>query len=210
MSRRLTEPVVCPECGESRIVKWARYGKGDLCRTCSAKRAKPARLYEKHCEECDSSFSVNCFQRGWRKYCSIQCAKTAGNRKRRESMLRKNRLGTANPNYKSGKQVGQQFRAFRLSRKDNADYCRSCGATERLELHHAIPRSKHRAGRDEILNGLPLCRTCHMKWHHKTLTIYRNVFTTEEWGWLSSQQLTGENIEAWLDRAYPERSEEAA
>lgn len=62
----------------------------------------------------------------------------------------------------------------------------------------------------EILNGLPLCTDCHMGWHRGYRTIYRDVFTPEEWAFLSSVQLTGELIGPWLDKRYPERPKEMA
>lgn len=84
--------------------------------------------------------------------------------------------------------------------------CRNCGDAEAvLHLHHVIPRSKCRATKYDLLNGLPLCTSCHLGWHHRRVTIYRDVFTPEEWAYLSSVQLTGEEIGPWLDKRYPVR-----
>jgi hypothetical protein len=44
-----------------------------------------------------------------------------------------------------------------------------------------------------------------MRWHHKTITIYQDVFTEEERVFLRSAPLTGENADAWMDRHYPKR-----
>jgi hypothetical protein len=85
--------------------------------------------------------------------------------------------------------------------------CRSCGV-QAVHLHHAIPRSVCRATKLDLRNGLPLCRSCHVRWHEKTLTIYRDVFTEDEWAYISSVELTGQRIEAWLDDHYPERTNE--
>lgn len=76
-----------------------------------------------------------------------------------------------------------------------------------MQLHHAIPRSKWRAGRADLRNGIPLCFTCHTGWHHRKVVIYRDVFTPEEWAFMSSARLTGQRVEAWLDDRYPARSQ---
>lgn len=86
--------------------------------------------------------------------------------------------------------------------------CRNCGAGGVfLHLHHAIPRSMCRATKYDLRNGLPLCGSCHPKWHCRTTTIYRDVFTEEEWEFLSSVQLTGQEIGPWLDERYPDRGQ---
>lgn len=95
-------------------------------------------------------------------------------------------------------------KAWSLSRKGEM-LCRNCGSADNLHLHHAIPRSKCGAVKAELLNGLPLCAKCHMGWHHHKTTIYRDVFTREEWDFLVSVNLTGELIEPWLDKRYPDR-----
>lgn len=90
--------------------------------------------------------------------------------------------------------------------------CRNCPAPA-VHLHHAIPRSKAPRVRKDLRNGLPLCRACHDGWHGKKVTLHRDLFTPEEWSFVSTVELTGERIEAWLDRHYPVRpdaSEQAA
>lgn len=69
--------------------------------------------------------------------------------------------------------------------------CRNCGRNAH-HLHHA--------------NGLPLCEECHTGWHHGRVTIARDVFTDEEWEFLTGVDLTGQRIEAWLDDHYPPRN----
>jgi len=89
--------------------------------------------------------------------------------------------------------------------------CRNCGSLDRVQLHHAIPRSKSSGpSRSDLRNGIPLCHGCHWMWHANRGPIYRDVFTKEEWAFISSVELTGERIEAWLDAHYPARPMEAA
>lgn len=92
------------------------------------------------------------------------------------------------------------------------DRCRNCGRPDggeggRLQLHHAIPRSMSRAAKFDLRNGVPLCVACHMAWHRRAIVIYRDIFTAEEWAFISSVQLLGQNLDAWLDDRYPTRSE---
>ena len=78
--------------------------------------------------------------------------------------------------------------------------CRNCGATGCvIELHHAVPRSRSRKGRDDLRNALPLCRECHNGWHAGT-PIYRDAFTADEWEFIET--LIGPG---WLGRHYPTR-----
>lgn len=97
------------------------------------------------------------------------------------------------------------MRGWSVAAKGEAS-CRNCGLSERLALHHAIPRSicPPLAKRD-LRNGLPLCAVCHGRWHGRTLTIYRQVFTEEEWRYLSGVVLTGRTTAGWLDANYPSR-----
>lgn len=90
-----------------------------------------------------------------------------------------------------------------LSRKPEP-ICRNCPSPAR-ELHHAIPRGKAPHARADLRNGLPLCIPCHDGWHRHKVVIHRDVFRPEEWEFLCSVKLTGERIEAWLDRHYPPR-----
>lgn len=45
-----------------------------------------------------------------------------------------------------------------------ANYCVSCGSTDRLHAHHIISRRYNRT-RHLIDNGVPLCFTCHSRYH---------------------------------------------
>lgn len=83
--------------------------------------------------------------------------------------------------------------------------CRSCKKGGRLNLHHAIPRSLAPSIKFDLRNGIPLCTACHMAWHHHERAIYRDVFTEEEWSWLTSLQFQGIEIKHWLEDHYPER-----
>jgi hypothetical protein len=93
------------------------------------------------------------------------------------------------------------------------DVCRACGrgpsgagVTGRLHLHHVIPRSMCKATRADLRNGIPLCWDCHQGWHDRRVVIYRDVFTPDEWAFLTAVQLTGQEIGPWLDAQYPVRT----
>ena len=104
----------------------------------------------------------------------------------------------------------KRLHGWHLSRKGELPICRNCGSNDRVELHHAIPRSKCRASRSDLRNGIPLCFRCHRGWHNGTVTIYRDVFRPDEWVYISTIELTGESIGAWLDNKYPRRLKAAA
>jgi hypothetical protein len=40
--------------------------------------------------------------------------------------------------------------------------------------------------------------------------LHRDLLTEEEWAWISTQSLLGQNIGAWLDDRYPSRRQEQA
>lgn len=102
------------------------------------------------------------------------------------------------------KRRGLRMVAFTLAKKGES-FCRNCGSWVRLHLHHIIPRSKFPAGRDELLNGMCLCEVCHMGWHLKIITLFRDLIRPDEWDFLTSVTLTGESVIDWLDRHYPVR-----
>lgn len=87
-----------------------------------------------------------------------------------------------------------------------SDWCRNCGTTGvTLHLHHVIPRSKSHAAKYDLRNGLQLCGTCHAGWHRRRTVIYREIFTGEEWAFISTVELLGQSVEVWLEERYPER-----
>lgn len=205
----------CAGCGETheRFVRAIRSAKSDLCNECR----KSAIRETLTCEECGDEFPARLLDisRG-RKFCSRRCY-AARDRIRPDlrigmaEQFSRDRRGASNPNFKTGSRVGEKdiAKVFNLKLKGE-DCCRVCGDTHRLQLHHAIPRSLSRAARTELRNGIPLCVSCHMGWHRRGLTIYRDLFTSDEWAYISSVQLTGQRIEAWLDDRYPERPGEMA
>jgi hypothetical protein len=180
---------VCVECGKREWVKHTK-SASERCQSCALTGERVAI----GCTSCGGKFEVWPSQRSRRRYCSHSC-RIAGILPR----LR-DRKGAKNPNYRHGEDAWRK--GWSVAAKGE-ECCRNCGSTGTLHLHHAIPRSKYRRGRAELLNGIPLCPTCHSGWHSKKLAIYRSIFTEAEWAWFLSQELTGENIEAWLDRAYP-------
>lgn len=198
-------PVTCPDCGEVRILASTHptaIGSG-RCQSCAMKnyfRKRGTMARDVDCRVCGKTFRAKGRRAPMAKVCSTKCH---GEYLRLK--MRGTRRADSNPNYRHGKDIGRKN--WNVAAKGDT-HCRVCGATDRLHLHHTIPRSKYRAGREELRNGIALCPTCHAKWHNNSLTIYRDVFTQDEWQWLTSVQLTGERIEAWLDKHYPARPTE--
>lgn len=148
-----------------------------------------------------------------RLYCSHPCWRAKYSepedvRKRKAEKFRK-RIGKKNPNFRHGKRVEGHIRGFTVKDKGETR-CRHCGATEkRLDLHHSVPRRvcPPEAKRD-LRNGIVLCTTCHMRWHRRTITIYRDIFHPDEWDYISTLELTGRDITGWLDENYPTKEDE--
>ena len=108
---------------------------------------------------------------------------------------------------KHGRYIGRGN--FNVAQKGE-DQCRNCGAQPTgqgplgaLHLHHVIPRSMCKATQTDLRNGIPLCRQCHIGWHERILTIPRTVFTQEEWEFLITAPVFGQNVKAWLEDNYP-------
>lgn len=158
------------------------------CASCRDERYRKP----KTCPVCETVFISGY---GNRNTCSMKC---------RNRKLSLDRGGDGNPSFKTGKRVGVHIPGWRKQAK--GEYaCRNCGSREWVQLHHAIPRSKWKAGEADLRNALPLCHDCHMGWHHRKMVIYRDIFKEEEWKFLCSATPTGENIGPWLDARYPAR-----
>jgi hypothetical protein len=209
-SPRIKQPlepreVSCPDCGAKRMVKGL---PAKRCRSC----ARIASIGKGEWRICPCGTSFYAPRRSTGKlaqFCTIGCRVTYGGYKEMGRKLSLERGGDGNPAYKHGRRVDIQIPGWRLSRKGETN-CRNCGkpkSRQPLQLHHAVPRSKARHVKADLRNGIPLCLDCHSGWHRKTVVIYRDVFTADEWGFISSVQLTGELIGPWLDRHYPERQE---
>jgi hypothetical protein len=206
-------PRPCHQCGEAYRPSDNSPGRKYCSRECAglAKRNEQ----ERTCVECGVTFMAKggeiargnakyCSRDCWRKNCRLTDEQYQANADRMSELRR----AKGNPMYKTGKHAGRhRLSKFSLAIKGE-ECCRNCGSREYLQLHHAIPRSMFAAGRDEILNGLPLCGACHTSWHRRgKVTLYRDIFTEEEWRYLSSVELLGQNITAWLDDRYPEPPE---
>lgn len=147
-----------------------------------------------------------------KKFCSRSCwavSRPSPSPETRELLRKTNsdRKGEKNPNFRHGRRTGQHERdllnVFNLKAKGE-ECCRNCGSGDNLQLHHAIPRSVGtKESRLNLLNGIPLCASCHQSWHRGWLVICRSVFKEDEWEYLSSVQMTGRVTEAWLDKHYP-------
>jgi hypothetical protein len=201
-NQKVDREVTCPDCGKKRTIKIA---KGELtqriCIKCAGlrRRGRRADTPVAHCP-CGKEFRAN----KHRKFCSRECLIEFGGYKelgRQQSIARQ---GSGNPAYKHGKRVGANIPGWNRAAKGEYS-CRNCGSNERVELHHAIPRGKCRAVAADLRNGLPLCMKCHRGWHAHRVVLYRDIFREEEWDFLQRVRLTGQNTEAWLDGAYPER-----
>jgi hypothetical protein len=101
-----------------------------------------------------------------------------------------------------GRQMGYQRIASRLGVSRHVVYYWLHRDRERARSQAKNPaqRARRRAAR-------PARRVevCHTGWHHRRVTIYRDVFTEDEWAWLTTQELRGQNVIAWLDDRYPSR-----
>ncbi len=176
---------------------------------------KEIRVKEKKCKGCTVLFNapVGELSRGRGKYCSHRCylSNTTSPVKNNPSVWRKISQAKRKPGSKKKYKLGYRRGEYAMRRKFNLrtkgeDCCRVCGSNYRLHLHHTIPRSMYRAGKTDLNNGLPLCIHCHMGWHGRTQIICRDVFTTEEWHYLTSVELTGQNIMPWLSERYPPKT----
>lgn len=143
----------------------------------------------KPCKACGKEFHA--FRSGM-KFCSHSCY--LGQLK-----------GPKNPRYKHGRSCGTTDRRYQREFKVKAEQtecCRSCDTPGPLHAHHAVPRSLAPAGKYDDRNCLPLCPSCHSLWHRGTRIIPRDMFTADEWAFITT--LVGPT---WLDKRYPESAQ---
>lgn len=198
----------CESCGVKFVAEDRR--KRYCSPECSyaGMRARLSRGKMIPCAECGATFYVRpgALGRG-AKYCSRACFHAKG-RKSPEALermgedFRRKHRGSGNPQWKGKDTNGSIYRVFNVKLKGE-ERCRNCGSSESLHLHHIVPRSMCKAARRDLRNGVPLCAACHARWHARSVTIYRNILTDEEWSYVSSLELLGQNIAAWLDDRYP-------
>lgn len=190
----------CPRCGRM-LTRMRRYADRP-CRSCAARKGRDIM-----CAECGTEFYASPSQiaRG-RKYCSRRCwqrnARMTDEQYAENSQrLRVNRLGPGNPNFRHGERTGEHLQGWGVKHKGE-EWCRVCGA-QAEHLHHVVPRSICPAeAKRDLRNGLPLCASCHARWHRGSLKIPRSVFTAEEWDYITT--IIGS---PWLDHRYPESSD---
>lgn len=190
------------------------YGKSQwwasrMLRSLNIEQRQPPKGGTKPCKVCGTEFYASPSGLRTRKYCSIKCRSqdlgAPSKRPGAADKISRAKMGAQNPMFKDGFSPDTVRRQhFNLKLKGET-CCRNCGATGQLHMHHVIPRSMFRAGIKELRNGIPLCPRCHHGWHHRTVTIYRDVFTNAEWAYLTGVTLHGQNILAWLDDRYPPR-----
>lgn len=75
--------------------------------------------------------------------------------------------------------------------------CRNCGC-EADHLHHVVPRSKSKAGVDDLRNGIPLCFDCHRGWHDRRVVIPLWRLKPDELRFAAEI-----SDDVWLERNYP-------
>lgn len=166
------------------------------------------------CPVCGKNFYArkSAIEKQNRRFCSSACkgkgmpAPSSSPEARRK--ISEAKMGAKNAAWRGEDTVGSIYRVFNVRLKGET-YCRNCGAEATpvlsLHLHHAVPRSMCKAGRRDLRNGITLCHACHMGWHYRTRTIYRDLFSEEEWAFISSLELLGQNITTWLNDRYPPR-----
>jgi hypothetical protein len=70
-----------------------------------------------------------------------------------------------------------------------------------LHLHHVIPRSRWKAGRADLRNGITLCSLCHLGWHRREVDLPLSLLTADELGFVLSADI-GQDTRYWLERNY--------
>lgn len=208
--------VRCPDCDESRLVARKTSQNTGFTYRCSGCAMESRRENQRRgklltCPHCGDSFwRTNSYlahrKLGYTAYCSVGCRMLGGGYGEYGLKLSVLRKGRGNPNYRHGNRLDEHVAIWNTTRKGEKK-CRNCGSWDRVQLHHAIPRSQSQAAKHDLRNGLPLCWTCHHGWHAHTLVIYRDIFTAEEWNYLKSVDLVDRLTEPWLDDHYPQRSD---
>lgn len=194
----------CVECGKERVL--LNPPQSPRCSSCSMILSQGNGEYIV-CP-CGTRFYAKRRRVATAKFCSMGCKSKYGNPEI-AAQYRVARLGEGNPNFRHGRRTDIHLSGWSVRHKGEK-CCRNCGERGILHLHHVIPRSKFRAGRAELRNGIVLCFACHSGWHGKRVVLYRDLFTPDEWAYLTSVELTGENVGPWLDKHYPERPQEEA
>lgn len=189
--------VRCPDCKTERVV----YGdKSEArCRSCAAAARRTGR--EVSCPGCGVAHWVTpSMEAKGIRHCSISCFNSQRNpilvTEEHRQKLSRGKRGERNPNYRHGRS-DDPGRGWSLEAKGEGQ-CRAC-TEPAVHLHHAVPRAVNPAGKRDLRNGLPLCRSCHFSWHRSaTPPFTRDVFAIEEWEFIKTLvPLT------WLDMRYP-------
>lgn len=198
---------------------------------CGAACRLEAEKIERICQHCGTIFKRARSTRGV-KYCSNACSNRAAGERRKGGQGRFG-LGVqtgefprhatcrhCNREY-AQKTRGQKFCSrtcmmrFRHAenRKINPPWsiktkgeelCRNCGQVA-SHLHHIVPKSKTKSGHTDVFaNGLPLCRSCHYGWHHRTVEIHHSVLTDAEFAF-AVRAVGG----LWVERNYPDQAADA-
>lgn len=213
----MTPPCVaqtCADCGGDFERRRDRLDTIPRCGECRVRARRRETWKVMTCDWCGTTFErersavAKAIAGGHKRtFCSRDCflsaAPVGGPGKAASDRMSVERRGEGNPAYKSGKWANRARRShFNLALKGEGS-CRVCGRARHMGLHHAVPRDVSTTGRDAILNGLPLCASCHTSWHRrikldKASNITRDHFTRAEWDFVRSL-ITDD----WLDRSYP-------
>lgn len=197
----------CGSCGQTMFLREKELARKFCSIECNANDKRTGRTPNRICKWCSKPFygKPHHIEAGYAHWCSQRCMNKSGWIERTRER-NQDRAGTKNPNFKHGKKIGKNVSGWGISKKPGP--CRSCGGPGE-HLHHAVPRSKAQQAKRDLRNGIQLCASCHQRWHMGAV-IRREVFTQEEWDYISSIELTGERIEEWLDRRYPSAASIAA
>jgi endogenous inhibitor of DNA gyrase (YacG/DUF329 family) len=179
----------CRQCGET-FQRDRHSGATKFCSTrcaniatADSRRGKPGRFgkgttarypMEAKCAGCGEAF-----QKSSRlvRHCSRSCANRHRHRRAREART-----------------------TLRWGLTDKGESVCRCCRRPATHLHHIVPRSKSRAGREDVHgNGLPLCFACHRGWHDRRIEIPHRVLLDHEFA-----AAIGYAGAWWVERHYPD------
>lgn len=196
LSKSSAKPVkvVCPMCGNERILRYYRVNETGhtYCKSCAKRKYSCDNMLDKKFGRLTViSYADQHFESGGTMMnCVCDCGEnvsvSASHLKSghttscgcfRLEMLQ----GEANPNYRpdlpmeerNGKR-GYPIERWALSvkRRDNFT-CQVCGSKEKLVAHHLNSYASAKDRRYDIENGVTMCRDCHTDFHTNFLENYR-------------------------------------
>jgi hypothetical protein len=147
-------PAKCKHCGKDFLAVQTHLGWMKFCSQACQGASRRKRSLFANCKVCGVEFRRE--PPGRKLTCSVECTNAA------KSIAKS---GARNPNF-----LGENKQALRwASQRDVA--CVSCGAPDRLQLHHVVyAQEVRRRGGDAFdpRDSLTLCLPCHTR-HHRLL-----------------------------------------